>query len=302
MGQPFPPPPPGHSGQQGQPPPPAGNPGHQGQPHQFPQQPPGQPHQQPPYPGRPQQPGPPQPPFQNQPQQPGYPGAPGQQPPAAARRPRTALTVALTAGLTLAVLGSLTWAFTSSYGSSTGVGAASGLPTDDPCARVDEATLSRVDGEVLSWHTDTYSNGCAWTVTLGEHEGVSLYYSRSVPMSGADADFVEELDEEVEAPRDADRLYERSVEEASELSFESDSIRLFDARDRQIGFGDESVIVLSDISYLEDQISSQRVYAIVREGRVVSQLNFSLSVWDADPIELDEAEALIRDIAVDLFG
>ncbi|QRN81729.1 MAG: hypothetical protein JK586_06755 [Nocardiopsis sp. BM-2018] len=253
----------------------------------------------------------PQPPFQNQPpqqhgpppQQSGYPGTPpGQQPPTAGRRPRTALTVALTAGLTLAVLGSLTWAFASSYGSSTGVGAASGLPTDDPCAGVDEVTLSRMDGEISSWQADTYNNGCSWVVTLGEHEDTSLSYSRSVPMSGADADFAEELDDEVEVPRDVDSLYELMVEDASELSYESDSIRIFDSRDRQLDFGDESVIVLADISYSDDEISSQRVNVIVREGRVVSQLSYSLSVWSIEPIDLDEAEDLVRDITVDLFG
>ncbi len=304
MGQPFPPPPPGHSG-------------HQGQQNQFPQQPPGQPQhpqQHPQQPGQPQylgqpqqpqpqQPGQPQPPFQNQPpQQPGYPGAPGHQPPTAGRRPRTALTVALTAGLTLAVLGSLTWAFASSYGSSTGVSAAGGLPTDDPCAGVDEVTLSRMDGEIFSWQADTYNNGCSWVVTLGDHESTILSYSRSVPMSGADADFAEELDDEGEVPRDVDSLYELMVENASELSYESDSIRIFDSQDRQLDFGDESVIVLADISYSDDEISSQRVNVIVREGRVVSQLSYSLSVWSIEPIDLDEAEDLIRDITVDLFG
>lgn len=212
------------------------------------------------------------------------------------------LTVALTAGITLAVLGSLTWVVVSSYGSSSGVGAASGLPTDDPCAGVDEVTLSRMDGEVASWQEDTYGNGCTWTVTLGDYEDTSLFYSRSVPMSGADADFAEEFDDEIEAPRDVDALYELMVEDASELSYTTDTMSISDTQDRQLDFGDESVIVLSDVSYSGDEVSTQRVHVIVREGRVVSQLNYSVSAWDYGTIDLDEAEDLISDVAVDLFG
>ena len=73
------------------------------------------------------------------------------------------------------------------------MGAARGLPTDDPCAVIDEVTLSRMDGEVSSWNTSTYTNGCSWRVTLdGLDDEVTLHYRRSVPMSGDDADFREE--------------------------------------------------------------------------------------------------------------
>lgn len=312
MGQPFPPPPPGH---QGQPPPPVGGPGYQGQQNQFPQQPPGQPpqpqypgQQQPQQPGQPQYSGQPQQPFQHQPQLPGQPphspghlGAPGHPPPAG-RRPRTALTVALAAAVTLAVLGSLTWAVTSSYGASTGVGTASGLPTDDPCEVVDERTLSRLDGEVASWHTNTYGNGCSWRVTLGDDEEATLSYSRSVPMSGADADFREERDDEFEASRDVDALYESAVEGAAELTYTTDTMSITGTEERPLEFGDESVIVLTDVSYGSAGSGSQRAYVIVREGGVVSQINYFLTVRDDGFIDVDEAEDLLSDVITDVFG
>ncbi|WP_017590175.1 transglycosylase SLT domain-containing protein [Nocardiopsis ganjiahuensis] len=315
MGQPFPPPSPGHSGDQGQPPLPAGSSGYPDQQNQFPQQPPGRPQQppqpghpqyqgQPPQPGHPQYPGQPQqqPQYPGQPPHPpGHPGAPGGPPPGG-RRPRTLLTVALTASVTLAVLGSLTWVVATSYGSSTGVGSVGGLPTDDPCAVVDEGTLSALDGEVASWHTNTYGNGCSWTVTLDDEGETSLYYSRSVPMSGTDADLVEEFDDELEVPRDVDALYERSVEGAAELAYTTDTMSVSGTRDRPLQFGDESVIVLTDISYGSAGSGSQRVYVVVREGGVVSQLNYTLTVLDDESIDLDEAEELISDVAADAFG
>jgi LysM repeat protein len=185
----------------------------------------------------------------------------------------------------------------------TGVGAARGLPTDDPCEVIDEVTLSRMDGEVSSWHTSTYTNGCSWRVTLdGLEDEVSLHYRRSVPMSGEDADFREEQDDEFEASRDVDALYEKAVQNAAELSYALSGTSVTGSEERPLSFGEESVIVVTDISYGGSGSDSQDVYLIVREGEVVSQLSFLLSVRDDRAIDLDEAEDLLSEVTTDVFG
>jgi hypothetical protein len=62
------------------------------------------------------------------------------------------------------------------------------------------------------------------------------------------------------------------------------------------------VIVLTEVSYGSAGSGNQRVHVVLREGGVVSQLNYSLSVRDGETIDLDEAEEPITDVAADVFG
>lgn len=210
--------------------------------------------------------------------------------------------MAVTAAVTLAVVGSLTWVVSSTYGSSPGVGSARGLPTGDPCAVVEDATIARMDGEVSSWSTGVYSNGCSWSVSLAGEEDVRLTFTRSVSMSDADASLVEERETDPDLARNAEELYSSSVERAAEVGYEADGVDIVDTQERPLGFGDESTLVVTDIDFGSSGDSySQRATLVVREGDVVSQMSFNL-VPSADAIDLNEAEDLLADVAADAFG
>ncbi|MFE3461420.1 hypothetical protein ACFXKD_28075 [Nocardiopsis aegyptia] len=206
--------------------------------------------------------------------------------------------MAVTAAVTLGAAGLLTWSVLAALASPAEVRPASGLPSD-PCSEVGEAALDAVDGEFHSWYTGTYANGCTWTTSLGDQEETRLFFRRSVPMSEADATMAEEIDDEV--PRDADALYEWSVDEAGELGYESDDTVVVDTEEKSLEFGDESVIVVADIDYGYTGSVSQDVTLIVREGDLVSRLSVTLSSG-TDTIDADEAEELLSDVATDLFG
>ena len=278
MGQPFPPherPPFGSSSG----PPPGLPPGlPPGPPPAFPPQPPGFP------------PGPPGPPG------PGYPTAY----PASPRPPRTGLAVVATAVVTLSVAGLLTWAGATAFASPDQVRSAPGLPSD-PCSELGEDTLDGIDGEFSSWYTGTYANGCTWTTSLGGQDETLLYLTRSVPMSGADARAAEAFAEDEEIHRDADAMFRATVEEAGELGYESDEASVADTEEKPLDFGDESVLVVTDIGYGFSDSVSQRVTLIVREGDLVSQVDVNPSSGD-DPIDADGAEELLADVATDLFA
>ncbi|GHC97480.1 hypothetical protein GCM10007079_51020 [Nocardiopsis terrae] len=201
--------------------------------------------------------------------------------------------------MTLAVAGVLTWTVVSTYGSSSGLDPARGLPTDDPCAVVDEQALSRMDGEVGSWHTTVYSNGCNWTVTIADEPDVDLYFRRSVPMSESDAERAEDRGSE-DVPRDTDEFYEMIVDEATDPSYLSDGSSVLDTEERALRYGDESVLVLTEVSYgLSSGAGNQRATLVVREGDVVSQLSFTL--YSETTVDADEAEDLITEMVADSF-
>ncbi|MGW5879999.1 hypothetical protein ACWFMI_25960 [Nocardiopsis terrae] len=201
--------------------------------------------------------------------------------------------------MTLAVAGVLTWTVVSTYGSSAGLGSARGLPADDPCAVVDEQALSRMDGEVNSWHTTVYSNGCNWTVSLADEDDVDLYFSRSVPMSESDVETAEERGSE-DVPGDTDEFYETIVDEAADPSYLSEDSSVAGTEERALQYGDESVFVLTEVSYgLSSGAGNQRVTLVVREGDVVSQLSFTL--YSETTVDMDEAEDLITEMVADSF-
>lgn len=203
--------------------------------------------------------------------------------------------------MTLAVVGSLTWVVASTYGSSTGVSSARGLPSDDPCAAVGEEPTEGLDGEVSSWGTGTYSNGCTWYVSLQGESEVLLTFSRSVPMSDADIALAEERGEDTEdTAGNAEELYSSSVGAATEVGYESDGVEVADSQERSLGFGDEDALVLTDIAYGTDGTYSQRATLVVREGDLVSQISFTLGT-STDTIDLDEAEEILGDMAAAAF-
>ncbi len=208
--------------------------------------------------------------------------------------------------VTLAVVGSLTWVVAANFGSSTGVGSAQGLPADDPCAAIGDEPLERINGEVRSWGTSTYSNSCSWEVSLKGEDEVLLNFNRSVPMSEADFALVEERGQDTaDTARTPEELYSSSVEDASEVGVEG--VNIVNTQERSLTFGDESVLVLTDIaygtedSYTDEGSHTQRVSLIVREGALVSRIVFNLS-RDTDTIDLVEAEELLEDMAANAFG
>ncbi|MFD3686890.1 hypothetical protein ACFWTE_18965 [Nocardiopsis sp. NPDC058631] len=208
--------------------------------------------------------------------------------------------MAITSAVTLAAAGLLTWVLFAAFASPSGLRPAYGLPAD-PCATLGDETLDGMDGELSSWYTSSYANGCTWTTSLAETEETSLYFSRHVPMGGADAERLEEIDDET-VPRDADGLYRRIVDETGELGYDSEETHVADTEEKDLGFGDESVVVVTDIDYGYSDSVSQRVNLIVREGDLVSQFTFTLTSTDSGDIDADEAEALLADVAADAFG
>lgn len=286
MGHPFPPPP-GHPGHHGQPPF-----GHQGPPGQPPYQPP-HPQGPPGYSGAPgPNPPPPGPPPGHPPQ-----GAPGQP---SGRRPRTALTVALSAAVTLAVAGSLTWVVSSAYGSSTGP--ARGLPTGDPCAAVGEQTLADMNGEVRAWNSSVYANSCSWWVSLAGEDEVLLSLVRYVPLSAADAELSEERGPDTEAlPTTSEELFSTRVEDAAEVGFTVPGIEVVETRDRPLSHGDEGTLVVTDIDYGSGEPYNQKVTLVVREGDLVTDVSFRVFPATGE-IDLNTAEDLLDGVAADVFG
>lgn len=205
--------------------------------------------------------------------------------------------MALTAAVTLAVAGSFTWVVSDTTASSARISPASGLPSGDPCAVLSDRTLASMDGEARIARASTYSSGCEWRVTLAG-EGVSLSLRRSVPFSGADAALLRERDSQAEElPADAQELYESAVEGAAELPRRETA----QSRDRPLGFGDESTLVLADFPTGSGDSHDQAVTLVVREGRLVSEVTFDLTSTIAD-IDLNEAEDLLADVAADAFG
>ncbi|NYJ35359.1 hypothetical protein [Nocardiopsis aegyptia] len=207
--------------------------------------------------------------------------------------------MAVTAVVTLGAAGLLTWSVLTALASPAEVRPASGLPSD-PCSEVGEAALDAVDGEFYSWYTGTYSNGCTWTTSLADQEETRLFFRRSVPMSEADATLAEEIEDEV--PRDADALYQWTVDEAGELGYESEDTAVVDTEEKALDFGDESVLVVADIDYGHTGSVSQNVTLVVRDGDLVSRLSVTLSSSGGDTVDADEAEDLLADVATDLFG
>lgn len=225
------------------------------------------------------------------------PGRPAAYPPAP-RPPRTGLTVAVTAAVTLAVAGLLTWVGFTAFVSPTQLRAAPGLPPD-PCAEVGEEALDAIDGEFSSWRTGVHTNECTWTTSLGGQAGTLLVLTRSVPMSDADARVAEEFDEA--GARDADALFRSTVDEARTLRDELDEATVVDTEEKDLDFGDEGVIVLTDVGYgssLDDVV--QRVHLVVREGDLVSSIRVDL--LGGGEIDADEVEELLSDVATDIFG
>ncbi|WP_017546665.1 hypothetical protein [Nocardiopsis prasina] len=206
--------------------------------------------------------------------------------------------MALTAAVTLAVAGALTWVVTATTASSARISPASGLPTDDPCAVLSDRTLASMDGEARYGGASSYSSGCDWRVTLAGEERISLHFRRSVPFSAADAALLRERDPQAEElPTDARELYESTVEGASERA-RSEAAQ---SRDRPLRFGDESTLVLADFPTGSGDSHEQVVALVVREGRLVSEVTLNLGST-VDDIDLNEAEELLADVAADAFG
>ncbi len=202
--------------------------------------------------------------------------------------------------VTLTVAGLLTWAGATAFASPNQVRPALGLPPD-PCSGLGEETLDGMDGEFSSWYTGTYANGCTWTTSLGGGERTPLYLTRSVPMSGADARMAEEFAGDGEIHRDADALFRATVDEAGELGYGSFESAVVDTEEKDLEFGDESVLVVTDIDFGYTDNVSQRVSLIVREGDLVSLISVNPSDRGG-PIDADGAEELLADAAADLFG
>ena len=204
----------------------------------------------------------------------------------------------LTAAVTLAVAGSLTWVVSSATASSARISPASGLPTDDPCAVLSDRTLASMNAEARYGGASSYSSGCDWSVTLLGEESISLYFRRAVPFSAADAALLQEHDTQGEdLPTDAQELYEATVEAASERP-RSEAAQ---SRDRPLRFGDESTLVLADFPTGSGDPHEQVVTLVVREGRLVSEVTLNLGST-IDDIDLNEAEELLADVAADVFG
>ncbi|WP_087102670.1 hypothetical protein, partial [Nocardiopsis sp. JB363] len=213
---------------------------------------------------------------------------------------RTAWTVAITATVTLAVAGILTWTVVFAYGPSTSMNTARGLPADDPCALLGEDTLSDLDAETYSWSNGEYSNGCAWETSMAGEDEVYLSLHRGVAFSETDSATLEAAGEE-HAPRDPGELYETAVESASEVFVELGDEGTSEHQDRPLSYGDESVLVVHNIDYGYSDSVSQRVSLIVREGDVVSTLSFHVTGEFAE-IDLNESEGLLTEAADDVFG
>ncbi|WP_053618471.1 hypothetical protein [Nocardiopsis sp. NRRL B-16309] len=220
--------------------------------------------------------------------------------PQAPRPPRTGLTVAVTAVVTLTAAGLLTWAGATALASPTQVRPAPGLPPD-PCSQLGEDTLAAMDGEFYSWYSGTYANGCTWTMSLAGRDDTPVYLTRAVPMSGSDARAAERFSADGEIHRDVDALFAATVDDAGELGYESDDASVVDTEEKSLDFGDESVLVVTDIDYGYSDSVSPRVSLIVREGDLVSQIRFSPLASD-DGIDADEAEELLAEVATDMFG
>ncbi|MEU3021018.1 MULTISPECIES: hypothetical protein [unclassified Nocardiopsis] len=209
--------------------------------------------------------------------------------------------MALTAAVTLVVAGSLTWVATSATGSSARIGSATGLPSGDPCATVTDQSLSGMDGEVSSWSVSTYSNGCTWRVSLGGEENVYLSLNRSVPLSGGDAALAEERDTENEGvPADSDELFAAAVDRAVKHPFYEETDPS-DTWDRPLNFGNESTLVLAHFPDGSGGSQHQAATLVVRDGRLVSTVNFLLTSPEED-MDLNTAEEVLSDVAADIFG
>ena len=245
-----------------------------------------------PAPGAPSQP--PPPPYGPTPT--GYP-APSPEPRGG---PRTGWTVAITATVTLAVAGILTWAVLLAYGPSAGMNTARELPTDDPCALLGEDTLSDLDAETYSWGEGEYGNGCSWETSIAGQEDVYMSLHRGVAFSEADAETLTDAGEE-DVPRDAGELYESTVRSASEAITELNDEGSSEYRDRPLSYGDESVLIVQNTDYGYSDSVSQRTSLIVREGEVVSTISFHLTS-ETGEIDLDETERLLTGAADDVFG
>jgi hypothetical protein len=206
--------------------------------------------------------------------------------------------VAVTAAVTLATAGLLTWVGVDTFAAPSALRPEPGLPPD-PCSEVREETLEGVGGEFSGWSTGVYSNGCSWVTSLIGEEPVYLHFNRAVPLSEADARVAEQFGDV--SARDADELYREHVDQAGELGYESEEAAVLDTEEKDLDLGDESVIVVTTIGFGTGQDFRQNVNIVVREGGLVSRINAELPGGSYE-VDADEAEELLSDVATDIFG
>ncbi|MDA2809279.1 hypothetical protein O4J56_01395 [Nocardiopsis sp. RSe5-2] len=238
---------------------------------------------------------PPPPPY-------GPPGPPG--PPAPPMPPpaRTGVVVGITVAVTLVVAGSLTAAGVYAYDrlSTSGPRTAPGLPAD-PCGAIGEDVLRGLDAEPESQSTMRYETLCSWKAEVDGREA-DLTARWLVPYTESDSELTERYGDE-EAPRDADAAYEQRIEQASEPDPYAPEEAEAETEERDLGLGEESVLILADIDDGFDYTdgSEQRATVIVRDGDVVGTLVLAFPD-DAEPVDIDEAEDLLGDAAAAAFG
>ncbi|MDA2805200.1 hypothetical protein [Nocardiopsis suaedae] len=219
-----------------------------------------------------------------------------------ARPARKGAAIGATVAVTLIVAGSLTAAGVYAYDHLTTAGPRTvpGLPTD-PCGALGEDVLDGLGAEPDSQGTMRYETGCTWEAEVDGREA-TLNARWIAPYAESDADLVDRYGDE-EAPRDTDSAYEQRIEQASEPDLYAPEEAEADSEERDLGLGEESVLVLTTIddglAYADDR--EQRASVVVREGEVVGTLTLALSD-EADEIDIDDAEDLLGDAAAEAFG